>query len=148
MPRRHRNRTLAVNINKGSTLASLNLTSLIDIVFLLVIFFLVGTRFAEEERELDVKLPEASEAQPLTSKPRETFINIDAQGRYYVTGKSLTLKQLHPTLETFYVNNPGRASVVIRADRRCDWEFVVAAISACNKAKIRDYRVTTLQSSG
>jgi len=134
---------MTVKINKGSALAQLSLTPLIDIVFLLLIFFLVATRFAEEERELDVMLPEASEAQPLTSSPRELFINIDSSGRYYVTGKILTLAELHPILKTAWVNNPGRQSVVIRADKRCRWEFVVAAMNACNRANIRDYRVTT-----
>ena len=134
---------MAVQINKGSALSSLSMTPLIDIVFLLLIFFLVATRFAEEERELDVLLPDASEAQPLTSKPRELFINIDQHGAYFVSGKSLTLAELHPVLEAAYVNNPGRASAVIRADRRCRWDSVVAAMNACKKAKIRDYRVTT-----
>ena len=139
---------MAVKINKGSALASLNLTPLIDVVFLLLIFFLVATKFAEEERELDVLLPEASEAQPLTSKPREMFINIDDKGSYFVTGKILTLDQLYPILRAAWVNNPGRASVIIRADTRCRWEFVVAAMNACNKANIRDYRVTTKKGAG
>ncbi len=134
---------MATKIPTSSALSQLSLTPLIDIVFLLLIFFLVATRFAEEERELDVLLPEASEAQPLTSKPRELFINIDDRGQYYVTGKIVTIDELHPLLRAAYVNNPGRASVVIRADRRCRWEFVVAAMNACNRAKIRDYRVST-----
>ncbi|MFW6125196.1 MAG: ExbD/TolR family protein [Pirellulales bacterium] len=132
-----------MKINTGSALSSLGLTPLIDIVFLLLIFFLVATRFAEEEREMDVMLPEASEAQPLTSKPRELFINIDADGRYFVTGKLVTLADLQPILDKAYVNNPGRASAIIRADRRCQWQPIVAAMNACNRAKIRDYRVTT-----
>ncbi len=135
--------TPATKIKTSSALSQLGLTPLIDIVFLLLIFFLVATRFAEEEREMDVLLPEASEAQPLTSKPRELFINIDHEGRYYVTGRIVTLDELQPILNAAYVNNPGRASVVIRADRRCRWEYVVAAMNACNRAKIRDYRVTT-----
>jgi len=139
---------MAVKINRGSALESLSLTPLIDIVFLLLIFFLVATRFAEEERELDVLLPDASEAQPLTSKPRELFVNIDKTGQYYVTGKIVTLAELHPILSAAYVNNPGRASVVIRADKRAIWQFVVAAMNACNKAKIRDYRVTTREGTG
>ncbi len=134
---------MATRIKTSSALSQLSLTPLIDIVFLLLIFFLVATRFAEEERELDVLLPEASEAQPLTSRPRELFINIDHEGRYYVTGKIVTLHELQPILHAAYVNNPGRASVVIRADSRCRWEYVVAAMNACNRANIRDYRVTT-----
>jgi len=134
---------MTVEIDKGQALSNLNLTPLIDIVFLLLIFFLVATRFAEEERELDVMLPEASEARPLTSQPKELFINVDENGRYYVTGKILSLPELDQVLKTAWVNNPGRQTVVIRADRRCQWEFVVAAMNSCNKAHIHDYRVTT-----
>ena len=135
---------MAVKIKKGST-SVFDLTPMIDCVFQLLIFFLVATRFAEEERELDVLLPDASEARPLTSKPGELFINIDQQGLYYVTGKVLTLEELDRTLRAAAVNNPGRVSVIIRADKRVVWSFVVAAMNACNKAKIRDYRVTTLK---
>ncbi|MDZ7617582.1 MAG: biopolymer transporter ExbD, partial [Patescibacteria group bacterium] len=106
---------MVTKIPTGSALSQLSLTPLIDIVFLLLIFFLVATRFSEEERELDVLLPEASEAQPLTSKPRELFINIDESGRYYVTGKVVAIGELQQLLHAAYVNNPGRASVVIRA---------------------------------
>ena len=136
---------MAVKIDKGLALSSASLMPLLDVIFLLLIFFLVATRFAEEERELDVLLPDASEAQPLTSKPGELFINIDRQGRYYVTGKILTLEELDRTLRAASVNNPGRLSVIIRADKRVVWSYVVAAMNACNKARIRDYRVTTLK---
>jgi len=136
---------MAVQIDKGSALTSLSLTPLIDVVFLLLIFFLVATRFAEEERELDVLLPQASEARPLISQPKEMFVNVDKDGRYYVTGKILSLEELYPVLKAAWVNNPGRATVIIRADKRCRWEFVVAVMNACNKANIRDYRVTTLK---
>ncbi len=134
---------MSVQIDKGQALGHLSLTPLIDIVFLLLIFFLVATRFAEEEREMDVLLPEASQAQPLVAKPREMFINIDQQGRYYVTGKILSIDEVTQVLRTAWVNNPARQSVIIRADRRCRWEFVVAAMNACNQAHIYDYRVTT-----
>lgn len=133
---------MAVKINKGSN-QLFDLTPMIDCVFQLLIFFLVATRFAEEEREMEVMLPDASEAQPLTAKPQELFINIDDQGRYYVTGKLLALEELDPVLQRAWINNPGRQAVVIRADKRCRWQFVVAAMNACRKAKIRDYRVTT-----
>ena len=133
---------MVVKIHKGSTQV-FDLTPMIDCVFQLLIFFLVATKFAEEERELDVMLPEASEAQPITVKPREMFINIDQDGRYFVTGKMISLKELEQVLQMVWVNNPGRASVIIRADQRCHWKHVVAAMNACTKAKIRDYRVTT-----
>jgi biopolymer transport protein ExbD len=133
---------MAVELEKETSLFALSLTPLIDVVFLLLIFFLVATEFAEQERELRVLLPEASEAQPLTSRPRELFVNIDAEGRYFVRGETLTLDELQLALKTAWVNNPDRTSVIVRADRRCPWQYVVAAINACLKANIRDYRVT------
>ncbi|MBN2021781.1 MAG: biopolymer transporter ExbD [Pirellulales bacterium] len=133
---------MTVEINRGKVLGRLNLTPLIDCVFLLLIFFLVATRFAEEEREMDVMLPEASEARPLTIAPKELFININKEGQYYVTGKLLSLPELQQLLKTAWVDNQHQ-TVVIRADKRCIWEHVVAAMNACNKAHIHDYRVTT-----
>ena len=139
---------MAVKIPKSAALSSLSLTPLIDVVFLLLIFFLVATKFAEEERELELPLPEASEARPLTSKPHEMFINIDAQGRYFVTGKFLNSEELYQALRVAWVNNPDRASVIIRADKSCRWEPIVAALNCCQKAKIRDYRIDTRPAGG
>lgn len=150
---------MAVKIKQGVALAQLSLTPLIDIVFLLLIFFLVSTQFIEEDlaeergkqekvRQMRIKLPEASEAQPLTSKPRELFIYINQQGQYLVAGRIRTVKELQSDLKQAYTNNPGRVSVVIYADMRVVWNYVVGAMNACNKAKIYDYRVTTRESRG
>ncbi|HOP77982.1 MAG: biopolymer transporter ExbD [Thermogutta sp.] len=129
--------------NKSRALESLTMTPLIDVVFNLLIFFLIASKFAEEERQLPVKLPNASEAQPLVSKPRELFINIDQNGRFYVGGKTLTLAQLEKMLLEAWSANPSRTTVIIRADERCRLQPVVAAINACKKANISDYRLAT-----
>jgi biopolymer transport protein ExbD len=134
---------MAVRINKGSPMQQLPVVPLVDTVLNLLIFFLVATRFAQAERELDVKLPDASEARPLTAKPQQMAVNIDAEGHYLVAGRMINSAELYPVLNRAWVNNPGRVSVVIRADRLCRWQSVVAAMNACHKAKIRDYRVTT-----
>jgi biopolymer transport protein ExbD len=134
---------MSVKIDRGQAAGLINLTPMIDVVFQLLLFFLVASKFADEERELKVVLPQASEAKPLIAKPQEFFVNVDQQGHYYVGGKSLDKVQLENSLRQVGVNNPGRQSVVIRADKRCQWEFVVAVMNACNKANIRDYRVTT-----
>jgi biopolymer transport protein ExbD len=138
---------MSVKIDKGFALDNLTMTPLIDVVFNLLIFFLVAPGLAEAERELDVMLPEASEARPLTSKPHEMFINIDRDGRYYVTRTAINLAELDQVLKTAWANNQGHQTVVIRADKRCRWEFVVAAMNACNTAHIHDYRVTTRENT-
>lgn len=134
---------MAVRINKGTALGALSLTPLIDVVFLLLVFFLVATRFAQEDRELDVILPSASEARPLTEEPRELFVNIDQEGNYFVDGRALTANEVEEVLSRAVANNPAHQSVVIRADKRVQFDYVVTIMNLCNRAGVRDYSVTT-----
>ena len=130
---------MSVKIRKGNALGLLNITPLIDVVFLLLIFFLVATRFAQEDRELDVPLPDASEAQPLIAQPRDLFINIDRAGNYIVDGQTLAAPELELTLVRAAQNNPLSQSVKIRAHKDVAFDHVVEAINLCKKAGIHDY---------
>jgi biopolymer transport protein ExbD len=134
---------MAVKIKKGRALSTLSLTPLIDVVFLLLIFFLVATRFAEEDRELDVMLPSASEAKPLTVQPKELTINIDQRGQYFVEHKILGPDEIEQILKQRVTNNPTNQSVIIRSDKRVQLEHVVFVLNACNKVGIYDYSLTT-----
>jgi biopolymer transport protein ExbD len=136
---------MSVKINKGRALDGINMTPMIDCVFLLLIFFLVATRFEEMEREMNVVLPQASEAMPLTAKPKELFVNVNRQGHFIVRGQQLSPAGLLSSFRQAAANNPGRQTVIIRADKRCVWEHVVEVMNLCNKAQIRDYRVTTAE---
>jgi len=139
---------MPVHIKKGTALNSLSMTPLLDIVFLLLIFFLVATRFAEEDRELEVMLPTASEAKPLIDKPKEIFINIDDMGIYFVGNSKVDIENMEKLLASADMNNPMGQTVVIRADKRCTWDAVVAAINACHRAGIHDIRPTTAGEDG
>ncbi len=136
---------MAVKINKGTALSSLSLTPLIDVVFLLLVFFLVAARFEKEDYEMAVVLPSASEAQPLIVEPKELFVNIDQQGDYYVDGHVLSRDEVEGVLRQAVANNPVSQSVVIRADKRVQFDYVVAVMNLCNRTGIRDYSVTTQQ---
>lgn len=132
---------MGVNIKKGTALDAINLTPMIDVVFLLLLFFIMATRFEAEEREMSVVLPQASEAKPQTLKPKEIFINVSAEGEYLVDRERRSPKQLLAFLQQASTNNPGRQSVVIRGDERCPWKFVALAMNLCNQANIRNYTV-------
>jgi len=134
---------MSVKIDKGQALQGINLTPMIDCVFLLLIFFLVATRFEEAEREMNVVLPQASAAMPLTVKPKQLIVNVDREGAFFVAGQKLTEEELYQTLRQAAADNPGRQAVEIRADRRCAWEHVADVMNACNKAHVRDYVVRT-----
>ena len=129
---------------KRSTVAStLSLTPLIDVVFLLLIFFLVTSEFEEEERRLDIVLPTATSAVPMTSRPKEVVVDVDQQGLVYLNGQPTDFQELESLLTAAVSRNPTNQSVVIRADRSTAFQPVVNVMDICNRTGVRDYTVTT-----
>ncbi len=133
---------------KGPLAGGVNMMPMIDILFQLVIFFLVAAHLQTQEGELPVVLPQASEAQPLTVKPNDFYVNIDEQGHHYVAGKPVTLPELEAALLHVVADNPAQHSVVIRADKRGSVESTIEVMNLCNKAHVQGYRVTTADSGG
>src|SRR5262245_9389636 len=110
---------MSVRIKKGLSFGGIDMTPMIDVVFQLMIFFLVATRLEEDERRLDIVLPKASEAQPLVAKPKETVVNIDQEGRYFVGPRLVNAEELGRLLLQSAADNPAGQAVRIRADERC-----------------------------
>jgi biopolymer transport protein ExbD len=122
-----------------------NMMPLIDVVFLLLIFFLMASRFEQEERALKVALPEVAEAQPLAAT-QELVVNITAEGKYVVATQQYTEEQLAALLVQTRRNNPHQ-SVLIRGDGAAAWKHGVRVMGMCNKAGIDNYRVAAIQES-
>jgi biopolymer transport protein ExbD len=120
-----------------------NMMPLIDVVFLLLIFFLMASRFEQEERELKVALPEVVEAQPL-AMTQELVVTITAEGHYLVAKARYSEEQLAALLEQTRKNNPHQG-VLIRGDGRAAWKYGVRVMGLCNRAKIENYRVAAVQ---
>lgn len=117
---------------------SLNLTPMIDIVFLLVIFFMVGARFTELEQEFDIDLPTVSDARPLTSPPDAIDVNILRDGRINVGGTFMSMKELRGTLEQARLRYADQ-SVLIRGDGKNMYQRIIDVLSVCQQAKIRHF---------
>ncbi|MDX1944558.1 MAG: biopolymer transporter ExbD [Pirellulaceae bacterium] len=130
---------MAVQLNKGRAANLLDLTPMIDMVFNLLIFFMVVSQFAKEDQQMNVLHPAGSEAMPLTAKPKEIFVNIDQQGRYFIGARQMTEEEVGAYLRQAAIDNPVSQSVVIRADKRTAWDVVATAMRLCNEAGIRDY---------
>ncbi len=133
---------MAVQLKRTSAISSLSITPLIDVVFLLLIFFLVSSRFSEEERELDLNLPSVSEALPASAQPNELVINVDKDGRYFIDGGFRQVEQVEQILRRAQSNNPLSQSVVIRGDKQADWDSIITAMNLCRKVGIEDYTAT------
>lgn len=134
---------MAVRIRKSAVIGTLTLTPLIDVVFLLLIFFLVASRFSEEERQLDLNLPSVSEAMSVTAPINEIVINIDAAGQFFIDGSFRQIEEVEMILKRARTNNPHSQAVVIRADKQTDWDHVATAMNLCKKVGIEEFTATT-----
>lgn len=124
---------MAIRLEQGKALSVLNLTPLIDVVFLLLIFFLVASRLSQEEHQLDIALPSAANAQPMTAEPQELVVNIDQQGKILVDAKELSLDDFDALIRLLSLNNPSGNTVTIRADRRTQFQGPISVMDICLK---------------
>ncbi|MCW8955698.1 MAG: biopolymer transporter ExbD [Gammaproteobacteria bacterium] len=125
----------------------LNLTPLIDVVFLLLIFFMVSTTF-EKQARLKVVLPEAS-TQATQSKGDSVVIGIDAKGQFYINDRQLVNSQLD-TLKialTKTVGNNKDIPLILRADAKTPHQSVVMAMDAAAQLGLTRLSIATLESS-
>ena len=113
----------------------LNLTPMIDIVFLLIIFFMVGTHFTKPEQRTDVQLPTTTDAQPLTSLPDEIVINVVSRDRVVVRDETLALAQLEQNLTAAKQNYSDQA-VVLRGSGPDPYQNVMDVLAVCSRVKI------------
>ncbi len=115
---------------------SIPLTPLIDVVFLLLIFFLVATTFLEEEKDLAVSLPQSTEGLGREARARPATINIRADSTLTWSGKTVSFEEL----EGILVRWAGRrlaAGVVLRGDRKTPHEAIVKVLSICRRAGVK-----------
>lgn len=113
----------------------MQLAPMIDIVFLLLIFFIVTWQFTRSETELDVSVPTSEEGADLNRQRGELIINVLADGTIRVDGVSLDLIELQAKLTPIaklYENQPVR----IRGDSQVIYQRIVEVIAACRKAGI------------
>jgi biopolymer transport protein ExbD len=124
---------MSVKLRESSAMSSLSIAPLIDVVFLLLIFFLVTSRFEKQEREMDLELPEASQSVPITETPSEIVVNLGADGQLVIDGSVRGLDELEQILSQAAVNNPLTQTVLIRSDRRAPVGSFIGVIDVCKK---------------
>jgi biopolymer transport protein ExbD len=122
-----------------------NLTPLIDVVFLLLIFFMVSTTFTRET-QLSIDLPEAS-GQPQAETDQRIEILIDEGGSYRVNGQSLVDARLRTLQAAIYKISAGDTTLpmIITADAQATHESVVRAMDAAGQMGFVHLSITTRQ---
>ena len=125
---------------------SMLMTSMIDVVFLLLIFFMVSTTF-DRHAKLKVELPEASAKQ--TQQQQQTIVlSIDAKGNYFINDRQLVNTRLE-TLKTALqktLADEKDVPLVLRADAKTPHQAVVRAMDAASQLGLTRLSIATIES--
>lgn len=124
----------------------LNLTPMIDVVFQLLVFFMVATTFMDPEREMDILLPEANAGEPSPEINEDIIINVFADGRLVVGGEDVDDDQLLRRLKAAAQHDP-KTPVTIRGDGHAEHQRIVSVMAACEQAGLISLSIGTLEGS-
>jgi len=120
----------------------LALTSMLDVIFLLLCFFVTVSVFSQWESEISIKLPNATTAEAPERLPGEIVINLSKAGLVTVNGKALDLGELKGRLARIAKFYPGQP-VIIRADRETKYDSLVKVIDTCRAADVWNFSLAT-----
>ena len=112
---------------------TLNLTPMIDIVFLLIIFFMVGTKFTEMERQIELELPGVKHFGALTAAPKEREVHVYRDNTIMMDREKYSLDELVVELKRAH-EEYNEMSVLIRGDGDGRYGNVTEVLAACRDA--------------
>lgn len=119
----------------------LNLTPMIDVVFQLIIFFMVGTTFARHESRIPLQVPTVRDGGAMTAAPDKRVVNVYRDGKITLDGEELTLDDLIRQLK----QSRGQyqdLGVVVRGDATGTFQQVAEVLNACKQAGIGELGIS------
>ena len=120
------------------------LTSMLDVIFLLLCFFVTASVFSQWESEISISLPSASTSETPSRLPGEVILNVARDGSVTVNAKKLTLEDLGGRLRKVADFYPGQP-VVLRADRETSYDSLVKVIDTCRNAGVWNFSLATVE---
>ena len=120
-----------------------NITPLIDVVFLLLIFFMVSTSFTRET-QIELELPKA-EGNQLEVENKVVEISIDAEGNFYINKKPLINAQITTIRRAILKESEGDISLplIISADAKAPYQAVISAMDAAGQEGFSNIKMAT-----
>ena len=113
-----------------------NMTPMIDVVFLLIIFFLVSSHLAKQEAQMELPLPEAASGSPPLDQAKRVTLNVLRDGELILAGHRVGPDELVAKLAGALQRNAGDLEVRIRGDRGVSYRHVEPVMLACAEAGI------------
>jgi len=118
----------------------LELTPLIDVIFLLLIFFMITTTFRQKEPSINIKLPTSSIEEVVETK--EVVVTITKNKKLYINTKQVPLRNFVPELSKT-LKLARKPNVIIRGDKDLDYGFIVNIMTLCRKSGARVLDIAT-----
>jgi len=120
----------------------IQLAPLVDVLLLLLIFFLLTWNAARNENELDVKVPKASAAKEKSAPIGDVVVNVKADGNVVVNRRTLSGPELTELLKSL-VQLDAEQAVVIRGDETGAYKNVVGVLNICSEAGVTNVAFAT-----
>jgi biopolymer transport protein ExbD len=119
---------------------------MVDVLFNLLIFFLLATTIAQVEREMKIALPFATASGPISAAVREFIINVDSRGKTFVAGQEINAGDLQTMVHEAVASNPDQ-KVTVRGDRTTAYANIVTVLDTCKTAGIQEPYLDTVLSN-
>lgn len=134
--------------NRREDEIDINVISMVDILFVLLLFFMLTTSFTKDS-ELKIKLPTANNAATATDEKKLELV-IDGQGRYYVNGREVLNNQpetLFQAMSQTLDEMQGTPPLVISADANVNYQAVVTAMDIAGRLGLTNFSMATTQAA-
>ncbi len=119
----------------------LNVTSMIDVVFLLLIFFMVSTKFTELERKIGLQVPQVADQAALTNAPAKKVVNVYRDGQITLDRQTVSLHELTGQLAAAR-GQYADLGVLVRGDGEGQFQRVAEVLNACKQAGVADLAIS------
>lgn len=129
-------------INRRSKAPALALTSMLDVIFLLLCFFVTASVYSQWESEISIRLPHAGSADEPHRLPGEIIANVLKDGRVSVNGVVIAIDELTRRLVEISKFYPDQA-VIIRADKDARYESLIKVVDACRAGGVWNFSLAT-----
>jgi biopolymer transport protein ExbD len=120
---------------------AMNMTPMIDVVFLLIIFFMAGTKFTELEKKLGLTVPQVNDVAALTAAPEKKVVNIYRDGQISLDRSVVTLDELTARLASAR-RQYADVGVLVRGDANVPFQNVASVLTACRQAGIHEMGIS------
>jgi biopolymer transport protein ExbD len=114
---------------------------MIDVILVLIIFFMVATKFAEEERSVELQVPSISSRNAAMTAPEPKIVNVHRNGHVSLGSQSVTLEELKQRLAAARAQYK-RLNVLIRGDKLATHGQMTAVYDACKQAGIAELAIS------